>query len=79
MSQFLIIAKQSGVDVYYGTRHGKQTVLGSLPEWLEELSEGDCYYSEQRAKELVILLQSHYKDSALITDISIIKITSNSI
>ncbi len=71
MSQFLIIAKKSGVDVYHDTRHGKRTILGSLTEWLEQISAGDCYYTEQRAKELVVLLEAHYKDSALITDISI--------
>ena len=71
MSKFIIIAKQSGIDVYYGTRCGKRTELGSLPEWLSDLSEGDCYYSEKRAKELAALLKAHYKDSGNITDIQV--------
>jgi hypothetical protein len=71
MSNFIIVAKQSGVEVYYGTRQDKQTILGSLPEWLASLSDGDCHYTEKRAKSLVPLLQSHYQNSDQITDISI--------
>ncbi|TCB34236.1 hypothetical protein E0H82_11120 [Acinetobacter sp. ANC 4910] len=71
MSNFIIVAKQSGIEVYYGTRHDKQTILGSLPEWLASLSDGDCLYTEKRAKSLVLLLQSHYQNSDQITDISI--------
>lgn len=74
MSNFIIKAKKSGVIVYYGTRHGKQTVLGSLQEWLDDLSQGNCFYSEKRAKELVVLLESHYKDQAHISDITIEKV-----
>lgn len=71
MSNFIIVAKQSGVEVYYGTRHDQQTILGSLPEWLARLDDGDCFYTEQRANHLVSLLKCHYKDSDQITDISI--------
>lgn len=71
MSNFIIIAKQSGREVYYGTRLGKQTILGSLPEWLASLNDGNCHYTEKRAKELVLLLKSHYRDSDQITDISV--------
>lgn len=71
MSNFIIKAKMSGVIVYYGTRHGKQTILGSLHEWLDDLSAGDCFYTEKRAKELVALLKFHYTDTALISDIMI--------
>ena len=71
MSNFIIIAKQSGIVVYYGTRHDKQTILGSLPEWLARLDDGNCLYTEKRAKDLVLLLKSHYQDSDQITDISV--------
>jgi hypothetical protein len=71
MSNFIIIAKQSGREVYYGTRESKQTILGSLPEWLTSLNDGNCHYTEKRAKELVLLLQSHYQNSDQITDISV--------
>ena len=71
MSNFIIIAKQAGREVYYGTRHAKQTILGSLPEWLASLNDGDCHYTEKRAKDLVLLLKCHYQDSDLITDISV--------